>query len=79
MPTMRIDGEYIQRIATRVPNSGPAISDCTTTGNGKYTVCPDSENPHCTCLDHETRGVKCKHIFAVEFVGSDAFCFCRPA
>ncbi len=37
-------------------------------GKGKYTVChPDPTNPHCTCPDHETRGGKCKHIFAVEF------------
>jgi transposase len=33
----------------------------------KYTVCPDDENPHCTCPDHETNGGKCKHIWAVEF------------
>jgi transposase len=32
-------------------------------GKGKYQVCGD----HCTCPDHETRGVKCKHIFAVEY------------
>ncbi len=37
-------------------------------GGAKYTVCPDSESPHCTCLDHETRGVVCKHIHAVKFV-----------
>jgi transposase len=37
-------------------------------GKGRYTVCPDAHDPHCTCPDHETRGVKCKHIFAVEFV-----------
>lgn len=36
-------------------------------GNGRYTVCPDPANLHCTCPDHETRGVKCKHIHAVEF------------
>jgi len=36
-------------------------------GPAKYTVCPDPINPHCTCADHETRGCKCKHIFAVEF------------
>src|SRR5207302_1777752 len=24
--------------------------------------------PRCNCPDHETRGVKCKHIWAVEFV-----------
>lgn len=37
-------------------------------GNGRYTVCPDAHAPHCTCPDHETRGVRCKHIIAVEIV-----------
>lgn len=37
-------------------------------GHGRYTVSPDASEPHCSCPDHETRGVKCKHIFAVEFV-----------
>ena len=37
-------------------------------GNGKYTVVPDSISPHCSCPDHETTGGKCKHIFAVQFV-----------
>lgn len=36
-------------------------------GKGKYTVCPDPTNPHCTCPDHANTGDKCKHIFAVEF------------
>ena len=36
-------------------------------GHGRYTVSLDPEMPHCTCPDHETRGLKCKHIFAVEF------------
>jgi len=37
-------------------------------GNSNYyTVEPDISSPHCTCPDHETRNVKCKHIFAVEF------------
>src|SRR5688500_19062296 len=36
-------------------------------GKEKYKVTPHPESPHCTCLDHETRGLKCKHIFAVEF------------
>ncbi|MGA7329692.1 MAG: transposase, partial [Rhodomicrobium sp.] len=39
-------------------------------GNGRYTVSSDPETPHCTCPDHETRGVKCKHIFAVEYAVS---------
>jgi transposase len=39
------------------------------TGSGtKYTVDPDPEHPHCNCPDHIDRGVKCKHMFAVEFV-----------
>ena len=36
-------------------------------GNSRYTVCPDPKDPHCTCPDHETRGGKCKHIYAVEY------------
>jgi transposase len=37
------------------------------TGNGdRYTVDPDGQ--WCTCFDHEVRQVKCKHIWAVEFV-----------
>jgi transposase len=39
------------------------------TGNGKkYTVCPDPENPHCTCPDHQELGIRCKHLYAVAFV-----------
>ncbi|MGH6767748.1 MAG: transposase [Xanthobacteraceae bacterium] len=37
-------------------------------GKGRYTVCPDPQSPHCNCPDHETRGGKCKHIIAVEYV-----------
>ncbi|HUQ71978.1 MAG TPA: transposase [Planctomycetaceae bacterium] len=36
-------------------------------GNGKYTVVPHPEHFHCSCPDHETRGIKCKHLYAVEF------------
>jgi transposase len=35
-------------------------------GNGKYRVVL-GDDPHCTCPDHETRGCKCKHIYAVEY------------
>lgn len=34
----------------------------------KYTVILDAGKPTCTCPDHQTRGCKCKHIFAVEHV-----------
>lgn len=33
----------------------------------RYTVRMDGDHPHCTCPDHENRGEKCKHIWAVEF------------
>lgn len=37
------------------------------TGDGtKYVVDPEAR--HCTCPDHRDRAVKCKHMFAVEFV-----------
>src|SRR5688572_25758682 len=36
-------------------------------GDKFYTVKPDVSNPECNCPDHETRRVKCKHIWAVEF------------
>lgn len=34
-------------------------------GKGKYTV--DLEKPSCTCPDFALRGLKCKHIYAVEY------------
>ena len=37
-------------------------------GKEKYHVDLTPEMPSCTCPDHETRGVKCKHIFAATFV-----------
>lgn len=37
-------------------------------GKGCYTVCPDDNQPHCSCPDHEIRGCECKHIYAVRFV-----------
>jgi hypothetical protein len=37
-------------------------------GNNMYQVQIMSETLSCTCLDHETRGVKCKHIYAAKFV-----------
>lgn len=37
------------------------------TGVGRYKVVHDGKEPRCNCPDFETRGEKCKHIFAVEF------------
>lgn len=36
-------------------------------GKGKYEVIADPVNPLCTCPDYETRGIRCKHIYAVQF------------
>lgn len=36
------------------------------TGAGSYAV--DAKAGSCTCPDHEVRGVRCKHLFAVEIV-----------
>jgi transposase len=37
-------------------------------GTGKYTVAMGGEVPRCTCPDYETRAMKCKHAWAVEYV-----------
>jgi transposase len=42
----------------------PSQSNC----DDKYTVRIDADSARCSCPDHETRQVKCKHIFAVEYV-----------
>ena len=36
-------------------------------GNGKYVVRQTSLGWNCTCSDHKFMGVRCKHIYAVEF------------
>jgi transposase-like protein len=36
-------------------------------GNGEYAVCLSEDEWCCECPDHRFRGLKCKHIFAVEF------------
>src|SRR5580704_6754515 len=37
------------------------------TGSGNYVVEPNGQQPNCTCPDHETTGIKCKHLYAVEY------------
>jgi transposase len=51
----------------RIKDHGGIYTVPSQSGNGNYTVRPDPVKPFCSCPDHETRGVKCKHIFAVEF------------
>ena len=39
------------------------------TGRGAYyTVKPDAAKPECSCPDFESRQLRCKHLFAVEYV-----------
>jgi SWIM zinc finger len=52
----------------RIVRKGAAWIVPSQSGKGRYTVVPDADAPHCTCPDHETRGVKCKHIHAVAYV-----------
>ncbi|HKG58372.1 MAG TPA: SWIM zinc finger family protein [Pyrinomonadaceae bacterium] len=46
-------------------------------GHGKtfYTVKPDAANPFCSCPDFELRQLRCKHLFAVEYVIQREFTF----
>ena len=37
-------------------------------GNGAYVVEPNGQLPNCSCPDFETRGIKCKHLYAVEYM-----------
>jgi len=42
--------------------------DCASqSGKGRYTVLLNDDTPYRTCADHESHGLKCKHIFAVEY------------
>jgi len=46
-------------------------------GHGKtfYTVKPDAAKPFCSCPDFELRQLRCKHLFAVEYVIQREFTF----
>jgi hypothetical protein len=39
-----------------------------TSDGTKYQVIVRTKIATCTCPDHETRGVRCKHIYAAHFV-----------
>src|SRR5687768_5996932 len=40
-----------------------------------YTVKPDPAKPHCSCPDFEARQLRCKHVYAVQFVIQREFTF----
>jgi uncharacterized Zn finger protein len=72
------DGGRKQRgleIAARlkITRQGQGWSVPSQSSGTKYTVTgfpteSGMEAPRCTCPDHETRMVKCKHLWAVEYV-----------
>ena len=53
---------------SKIAKKGGAWLVPSQSGKGRYTVCLDPTEPHCSCPDHEEGGFKCKHIFAVEYV-----------
>ncbi len=52
----------------KVTNKNGAWSVPSQSGKGRYTVRVDGEQATCDCPDHQTRGVACKHIYAVQIV-----------
>jgi hypothetical protein len=57
-------GIEIAKVA-RIDRKGDTFLVPSMGGNGRYVVDPIAQT--CTCPDHETRGCRCKHLFAVEF------------
>jgi len=67
MDARREQGAEIASFARITKKGGVWLVPSRTKAGRKYTVCPDKNDPHCTCPDHETNGGKCKHVWAVEF------------
>jgi hypothetical protein len=49
------------------------------TGRGEYLVNVSCETPTCTCPDYELSGLKCKHIYAVQYAQQCAALGVAPA
>src|SRR6476619_1653634 len=56
-----------QRIERRESADGARWSVPSQSGRRVYTVDFRGKTPTCTCPDYELSGLKCKHIYAVEF------------
>src|SRR5262245_41473146 len=52
---------------TRLVKRGVVWMVPSQSGGAPYEVSPDPYGPSCTCPDHKINGVKCKHIYAVEY------------
>ena len=51
-----------------IQNASGTWSVPSDSGQGRYIVRADRENPSCSCKDFETTGKPCKHLYAVWFV-----------
>jgi len=60
-------GVEIAKVA-RIDRRGENYLVPSMSGNGRYVVDPVAVT--CTCPDHEQRGCKCKHLYAVEVMAS---------
>jgi uncharacterized Zn finger protein len=72
MSKQLIDRQEQGRIIAKMDNSVKRINDISYTitsqsGNGSYDVHSTEIGWVCSCPDHKFRGVKCKHVYAVEF------------
>jgi hypothetical protein len=53
--------------SAKLEQKGPFWIVPSQSGDGTYIVDYNSRWPKCSCPDHETRQVRCKHLFAVEY------------
>lgn len=53
--------------SVKLEHKGPFWIVPSQSGDGTYIVDYDSRWPKCSCPDYETRQVRCKHLFAVEY------------
>ena len=60
-------GLEIARKKTKSLESKRPLPVLSQSGNGEYAVSLFEDEWRCECPDHRFRGVKCKHIWAVEF------------
>jgi transposase-like protein len=74
VPSNKVDGRELRglEIANKTESQISRIDHATykvlsQSGNGEYAVCLSEDEWRCECPDHRFRGVKCKHIWAIEF------------
>jgi len=70
--TRKERGESIAKVSQEIERVSRTVYKVRSqAGNALYTVADSCGLWSCDCLDFKYRGVKCKHIFAVEFALSE--------